>query len=223
MRKSFILLLSSGVMAAAGLVAVDVAPALAAKCHCQRGPRGFTGPRGPRGSQGPAGPQGPQGPQGPAGNNGAAGPAGPAGAAGATGPAGPGLSNFDNVLTSVGQSFSVTEGDFTVADVNNATTNGGCSGVTLFGSKAYYWNHGGLGSPWSNLLGSGTSVHVTGPNAVATVGSTGGPAQTGSSDNLFQAFDGTPSYISGDVGEGDGFTQASGIVACTTVGGVAGS
>jgi hypothetical protein len=120
LRKSFVLLLSSGVMAAAGLVAVDVTPALAAKCHCKRGPRGFTGPRGPRGAQGPAGARGP------AGANGAAGPAGPQGPAG---PAGM-VANFDKVLNTAGEVNSVTVGAFTVSD-NEALDGSGCGGIMI--------------------------------------------------------------------------------------------
>ena len=75
MRKVLILLVSSGAMAAFGVIAVDASPALAAKCHCKtgprgpRGPRGFTGSRGPQGPAGPAGSAGPAGPAGPAGND----------------------------------------------------------------------------------------------------------------------------------------------------------
>ncbi len=121
MRKSFVLLLASGVMAAAGVIAVDVTPALAAKCHCQRGPRGFTGPRGPRGPQGPAGARGP------AGSNGSA---GPAGATGPAGPAGAGLNNFNKLLNTAGQVNSVTVGSFTLSD-SEALSGSGCNGVKL--------------------------------------------------------------------------------------------
>jgi len=200
-------------MAAAGVVAVDVTPALAAKCHCKRGPRGFTGPRGPRGARGP---QGPAGPRGPAGANGAQGPAGPAGA---TGPAGSGLSNFDSVLTTVGQSHSVTIGDFTVADVNNKTTNGGCSGITLFGSKPYYFAIG-ANKPvpaTAAVTAAGTSTPVA----------TGGVATPGQLNVLLQAYDFTPSFITGDVGDSSATqgapAQPSGVTPCVDIGGVAGS
>src|ERR1700693_1111926 len=99
-RKLVVLLLSSGAIAALGSLAVEAAPALAAKCHCQRGPRGFTGPRGARGAQGS---RGPAGANGAAGAQGPAGPAGAMGPAGATGPAGPGVGTFDNVFTSVAE------------------------------------------------------------------------------------------------------------------------
>ena len=127
MRKLFVLLVSSGAMVALGVLGVDVAPALAAKCHCERGPRGFTGPRGPRGPQGP---QGPAGARGPAGSNGANGSTGPAGPAGATGPAGPGLNNFDGDLTTAGAVQSITIGMFTVSD-NDALDGSGCSEIHL--------------------------------------------------------------------------------------------
>lgn len=93
MRKSFILLLASGVMATAAVVAVDATPAFAAKCHCKRGRRG---PRGPRGFTGPRGPQGPAGPAGARGPAGAQGPAGP------TGPAGPGSANLTHYVVTAG-------------------------------------------------------------------------------------------------------------------------
>lgn len=186
-------------MAAAGLVAVDVTPALAAKCHCKRGPRGFTGPRGPAG---PAGARGP------------AGPAGPAGATGATGPAGGGLSNFDAVLTSVGQTHAVTVGDFTVADVNNKTTNGGCSGLTLFGTQPYFFAFG-QAIPVSAMQPAGTSTPF------------GGGGGTGRLNFIFQAYDLTPSYITGDVGDSSSTagapTQPSGVIPCVNIGGVSGS
>ncbi len=50
MRRLLILIVTAG---AFGVIAVDATPSLAAKCHCQRVPRGFTGAHGP---QGPAGP-----------------------------------------------------------------------------------------------------------------------------------------------------------------------
>ncbi len=212
MRKSFILLLSSGVMAAAGVVAVDVTPALAAKCHCQRGPRGFTGPRGPRGPQGPAGARGPAGANGSNGAQGPAGPTGPAGAAGAGG-------NFDNTLTAVGQVASVTIGDFTIADVNNLTTNGGCSAATLFGSKSYVY---GLSQPAGALGYTQASEHGGTSVTIAVAASTPGP-DTGSFDNQFQAYDGTPSYVTATVGTDSGPALATGIFPCITVGSAVGS
>ncbi len=112
MKKLVVLLLSSGAVAALGMIAVDASPALAAKCHCQRGPRGFPGPRGP---QGPAGP---------------AGAAGPTGATGPTGPAGAGLNNWDSVLKTPGQVESITEGSFTVFDADQVG-GGGCSDIQL--------------------------------------------------------------------------------------------
>jgi len=234
LRKSFVLLLSSGVMAAAGLV--GVAPALAAHNSASsrgprgpQGPRGFTGPRGPRGPQGPAGPRGPQGAQGsqgPAGNNGApgpAGPAGPAGAAGATGPAGPGLSNWDTVLTSVGQVHSVTIGDFTAADVNNLSVNGGCSAATLFGSKGFVYD-----VFTGDTAGSTGETATPGGSSITIVPATAAPPEPpggadGSMNNTFQAYDGTPSYITGVVGSDTGNALPTGIFPCINVGGVAGS
>ncbi len=207
MRKLFVLLLSSGAMAACGVLAVDAAPALAAKCHCQRGPRGFTGP------SGPAGPRGAQGPAGPQGPNGATGARGPAGPAGATGPAGPGLTNFDAVLTTVGQSHTVTVGDFTVSDVNNATTNGGCSGIKIFGTQTYYDGSGQYDPGWGTIIPANTSDTI-------------GPA--GDLSEVFQGYDlVTPSFITGDVGDSSSTRGAqplaTGVIPCVNVGGVAGS
>src|SRR5437588_11201121 len=102
-------------MAAAGLVAVDASPALAAKCHCKRGPRGFTGPRGP---QGPAGPRGPQG------NTGPAGPQGPPGTSSSSS-----LTNFIGYLNTAGQTKSVTVGAFTYSTFENLDGSGCASGV----------------------------------------------------------------------------------------------
>jgi hypothetical protein len=135
------LLLSSGAVAAFGVLAIDAAPALAAKCHCKRGPRGFTGPRGPQGPQGAKGAQGAQGAQGPAGPPGAAGTPGPAGPAGPTGPTGPqgaGLNNFDANLTTPGQVNSVTVGSFTVSDAD-AVGGTGCVGIGVTNNSS----HGG--------------------------------------------------------------------------------
>ena len=106
-------------MAAFGAIAVDASPALAAKCHCKRGPRGFTGPRGP---QGPAGPAGARGPAGPAGATGPAGPAGPSGSAA--------LNNFGADLKTAGAVDSVTVGSFTV-NIHENPDGSGCSDLTV--------------------------------------------------------------------------------------------
>ena len=224
MRKSFVLLLSSGVMAAAGLVAVDVAPALAATCHCKRGPRGFTGPRGPRG---PAGPRGSQGPAGSNGSQGAAGPAGP------TGPAGAGFNNFDGILSIAGSTKSVTIGSFTVSDFDQLDGTG-CGPVTLTNNSAgqkgnwsrYNENQSTIvGSPvagdWGVLgtAGSGTnSQQISGEGGSSTPSSNGElliPVQA-----LLQ--DGS-SMITGQVGMETGNAAPSGNFPCINVGGVAGT
>lgn len=205
--RAVALLVFSSALATLGLLTVDVAPALAKKCHCQRGPRGFTGPQGPRGARGPAGPRGPRG------------PAGPAPPTPPEPPPPPAFNNFDFTLTSVGQVASVTIGDFTIADVNNQTTNGGCSAATLYGSKAFVY---GLSQPAraqgykQNSVSAGTSV----PIAVAAPPP--GP-NTGSFDNDLQAYDGTPSYLTAIVGTDTGTELPSGVFPCITVGGAAGS
>jgi len=188
-------------MGAVGVVLVDATPALAAKCHCKRGPRGFTGPRGP---QGPAGPRGAQG------------PAGPRGATGATGPAGPGATadtNFNKYLTTAGQVNSVTVGKFTLSD-SEALGGSGCNGLSLTESNSSSTvNYSGATdddfdgftdeTPTTNLLGSATDE---------TVG--------------FQAVmdDGT-SMVSGRVGDEDDNTVAlsNGLQPCIDVGGIAGT
>ena len=204
MRKLIVLLVSSGVMAAFGVIAVGASPALAKKCHCKRGPRGFTGSRGPAGPRGPRGPRGPAGPEPP--------PPPPP-------PSSQELSNFDNTLTSVGQVASVTVGDFTIADVNNFTRNGGCSPATLFGSSAYVY---GLSQPagaqgyTQNAMPGGATV------TIAFAAPPPGP-NSGSFENQLQAYDGTPSYLTATVGTDTGPALASGIWPCITVGGAAGS
>lgn len=173
MRKVLVLLLSSGAMAAFGVIAVDAAPALAAKCHCKRGPRGFTGPRGPRGPQGPAGPAGPRG------SNGAPGPAGPAGP---PGPAGAGQTpNFDKVLTTGGEVNSVTVGAFTVSD-NEALNGSGCGGITITDNSStgvmYAYAHEDDNDGFTTDLAAGaggattfTPDHVNGFNVALQDGS----------------------------------------------------
>ena len=207
MRKSFVLLLASGVMAAAGVIAVDVTPALAAKCHCQRGPRGFTGPRGPRGPQGPAGARGP------AGSNGAAGPAGPAGATGPAGPAGAGLNNFDKTLNTAGEVNSVTVGQFTVSD-SEALSGSGCNDLTLTDNSA-------SGTKYAYTDGDFTSW-TTG-NASGSAGALDLSTDDGSI--VLQAFlqDGS-SMLTGLVGDNDANAPSNGAVTttCIDVGGVAG-
>jgi hypothetical protein len=144
LKKLVVLLLSSGAMAAFGVIAVDASPALAAKCHCKRGPRG---PRGPRGFTGPRGPQGPAGPAGARGANGSNGATGPAGPAG---PAGPGLNNWDGVLKTPGQVQSVTIGSFTVSDADSVDGSGctdivvanNSKSVTAIGTSYYVNDYG---------------------------------------------------------------------------------
>jgi Collagen triple helix repeat (20 copies) len=209
LKKLFVLLLSSGVLAAFGAIAVDASPALAAKCHCKRGKRG---PRGPRGFTGARGPQGPAGPRG------ATGPAGPQGPQGPPGSGGGGLSNFDNVLTSVGQVGSVTVGDFTIADVNNNTTNGGCSGITLNDAKGYVFDvfRGDGGGGTGEIPFPGGTIQIT------TGAPPPGPA-AGSMNNIVQAYDGTPSFLTAIVGNDTGSQLPSGVWPCVNVGGASGS
>jgi hypothetical protein len=211
LRKLFALLICSGAMAALGVLATEAAPALAAKCHCKRGPRGFTGPRGPRG---PRGSQGPRGATGPAGPRGATGPAGPPSPPGAD----TGLTNFNKLLTTAGEVNSVTVGQFTVSD-NEALDGSGCGGIMLTdnsstGVKYSYdfvdflnnTNHG-----WS----SGND-----PGAAGTTDF--------GADNSFiiQAFleDGS-SMITSTVGDNDDATPvlANNLQTCVDVGGVAGT
>ena len=130
MKKLLVLFLSSGAMAMVGVIAVDASSAVAAKCQCKRGPRGFTGPRGATGAAGPAG---------------SAGPAGPTGATGPAGPAGGGLNNWDGVLKTPGQVQSVTIGSFTVFDADQLG-GGGCTDISITNNSAtqnadyYYWD-----------------------------------------------------------------------------------
>jgi hypothetical protein len=151
LKKLVVLLLSTGAMAAFGVIAVDASPALAAKCHCKRGPRG---PRGPRGFTGPRGPQGPAGARGPAGANGANGATGPAG------PAGPGLNNWDGVLKTPGQVQSVTIGSFTISDAD-AVDGTGCTNISLTNNSstqtAYYGVSGQI-STGSTLKSGATNT-----------------------------------------------------------------
>ena len=201
MRKSFVLLLASGVMAAAGVIAVDVTPAMAAKCHCKRGPRGFTGPRGPRGPQGPAGPAGPAGSQG---------PAGPAGATGPAGPAGAGLNNFNKYLTTAGQVNSVTVGAFTVSDSEDLGGLG-CNGIKLTGpgtTKGYTWSDTTKSFP----------VDETAANTVPlTLDEFNVPLQAAADDGS--------SMITGVLGDSDDNTTKtpSGLQPCIDVGGISGT
>lgn len=210
MRKSFVLLLASGVMAAAGVIAVDVTPALAAKCHCKRGPRGFTGPRGPQGPQGPAGARGP------AGSAGAAGPAGATGATGPAGPAGAGLNNFNKLLNTAGQVNSVTVGSFTLSD-SEALGGSGCNGATLTDNNS-------SGTKYDHAI-DGDNDSWSGPDASGSGGKASIPATT-DEFAVFQAFlvDGS-SMVSGFVGDNDDDTPtlASGLTECVDVGGMSGT
>jgi hypothetical protein len=205
LRKSFVLLLASGVMAAAGVVAVDVTPALAAKCHCKRGPRGFTGPRGPRGPQGPAGPRGATGARG---STGAQGPQGPAGANGG------GLNNFDKTLTTAGQVNSVTVGQFTVSD-SEALSGSGCNDIMLTDNSS------------TGVKYAYTDTDFSGFNGDQAAGSAGA-LDLGTDDGsiVLQAFlqDGS-SMLTGIVGDDDDFTptNANGLTECVDLGGVSGT
>jgi hypothetical protein len=100
--------------------------------------------------------------------------------------------------------------------VNNATTNGGCSGITLFGSAAY-WLGFGASSSWAGLVPGGTTVPLE-PSL-----SGGNAAGSGTANILFQAVDQTPSFATGTVGDVDGAALATGIVPCLDVGGAQGS
>ena len=209
MRKLLVLLLSSSAVAALGLLAVDTAPALAAKCHCKRGPRGFTGPRGPAG---PAGPRGATGPRG------KTGPTGPVGPAPPPGPPPPSLNNFDKLLTTAGEVNAVTVGQFTVSD-NEALNGSGCGGVTLTDNSST-----GVKYAYSEVnFKANSNIGWQQNNAAGSGGATNFGA-----DNSFtiQAFvqDGT-SMLTGTVGDNDAVTPllANNLQTCVDVGGVAGN
>jgi len=126
LKKVLVLLLSSGAMAAVGVVTIDAAPAMAAKCHCKRGKRGPRGPRGPRGFTGSRGPQGPAGPRG---AQGPAGPTGPQGPAGANG-----LTTAFNADVPAGSTHIITVGQFVVLldnSLGSCTNNTAFNGVVL--------------------------------------------------------------------------------------------
>ena len=209
MKKLLVLLLSSGAMAAFGVIAVDASPALAAKCHCKRGPRGFTGPRGPQGPAGPAGARGP------------AGPAGATGATGATGPAGPGLNNWDGVLKTPGQVQSVTVGSFTISD-SDTVDGKGCSDINLTNNSstqtAFYGTDG--------EIATGKTLK---PGATATDFQHGGYYN----DQNAQGFepDGSSMFLALVANSGGGDAaypatatpQPSGNYPCVNFGGIAGS
>ena len=218
MRKPLVLLLSSGVMAAFGLVAVDIAPALAAKCQCQRGPRGFTGPRGPKGATGARGPQGPAGARG---ANGSAGATGPAGPAGATGPAGPGLNNWDGIITTSGAVMSVTIGSFTISDADKLG-GGGCSNIDLTNNSSSQKADVGIGA-FDDL--NDTGYGPLAPGASTTSSTVGYLVLPGEVNAMFSAalVDGS-SMISGIVGNSgtNASPQANQNIPCINVGGVAG-
>ena len=208
-------------MVAFGVLAVDATSALAASCHCKRGPRGYTGPRGA---------QGPAGPQGPAGANGAPGPAGPTG---------PGLNNFDMHLTTPGQTHAVTIGGFTVADIDNIDGTSGCTGVVLFannknGPTCGYTNNdsgsetsthgysaedgGGVGGDqWNDGLTPGTPTPAGGPGEFLLAACDAG-------NDAFQALlDDGSSMLTGNVGDMDISSTATTPARCIDVGGVAGT
>ena len=219
MRKLLILLLSSGAVAAFGMLALEAGPALAAKCHCKRGPRGFTGPRGPAGPRGATGSAGP------------AGPAGPAGATGPAGPAGGGLNNWDGVLKTPGQVQSVTIGSFTVSDSDTVDGNG-CSDINLTNNSA------------SQTAIYGYTLEPTATSATLSPGATETDALDGGeflSDHGLQAFepDGssmitvfasnsggkdTYNYIHVSASDGPAATQQpSGNYPCINFGGIGGT
>ena len=211
-------------MAAFGVLAVDVAPALAAKCHCQRGPRGYTGPRGPKGSAGPRGqqgsagargPQGPQGPQGATGTAGSPGSAGPAGPAGATGPQGPGLNNWDANLTTPGQVNAVTIGSFTVSDAD-AIGGGGCNGVTLSDTSTKKYDFAETTTAYAYDTDGDWDTGLAATSTQTLADQTGGA--------VFQAaLTNGSSMISGVVGDVNGSAASNGNIPCIDVGGVAGT
>ena len=239
MRKLLVLVLSSSALAAFGVLAIDAAPALAAKCHCARGPRGFTGPRGPKGATGAKGATGP------------AGPAGPAGPTGPTGPAGPGMSNFDGLLITANAVHSVTIGKFTIFD-GESPAGQGCNGIQIMNNSSSadaYMARGASPETTTNtsnpLIIAGTpsffasdTVPAGGQDYVSLsefkyTGPTGGPYPPSDFDfkhginfgnNLFQAIltDGT-SMVTGDVGDVSSPTALpSGLFPCADLGGVAG-
>ena len=214
MRKLFVLLLSSGAVVAFGVLAVDAAPALAAKCHCKTG---ATGPRGPRG------PVGPRGFTGPAGAKGSTGPAGPAGAAGPAGPAGAGLNNWDSVLNTPSQVQSVTIGSFTVFD-SDLPDGTGCSFIQVANNSASQNADYGIGQ-----------FDTFGDQGIAPGTTTTFPGGVGAGfvNVLFQGalLDGS-SMITGIVGNSGGGSsngtsyataQPNGNIPCINVGGLAGT
>jgi hypothetical protein len=222
LKRLLVLLLSSGAMAAFGVIAVDASPALAAKCHCKRGPRGFTGPRGPQGATGPRGAAGPAGP---------AGSAGPAGPAGPTGPAGPGLNNFDNVLKTPGQVESVTIGKFTVF-VADQVNGDGCGTLNLTnnssGTEADYARYNDdqayIAARAANNPDDAGPVD---PGATVDVSNEGGSTTAANNGELLiplQALlqDGS-SMLTGQLGIWTGPASPSGNSPCITVGGLAGT
>lgn len=210
MKKHVIVpLLSSGAMAL-GLLLTDVGQALAAQCHCQRGPRGFTGPQGPRGPRGRPGPRGVPGPAGPAGP---AGSPGPAGATGATGPMGPGLNNWDGVLKTPGQVQSVTIGSFTVFDADQLG-GGGCTDIQLTNNSATEtadYAYKGESANEFNLAPGATNTDIT---------------PSGRVDDIWTAWelDGS-SMVTAIIGNSgaDATTLASGNIPCVNFGGLAGT
>jgi hypothetical protein len=223
LKKVLILLLSSGAMAAFGVIAVDASPALAAKCHCKRGPRG---PRGPRGFTGPRGPQGPVGPRG---ANGSAGATGSTGATGPAGPAGPGMNNFDAYLTTPGQTHSVTVGQFTVSDADQVGGTG-CIGVAVTNNSSStggYLNadsKGDNGSTSTIALAKGNSLDVWDNDAAD--GDDPGAGTSAEGFTPFQAWldtGTTMSAITGIASDANGTAGPSGNIPCIDMGGVAGS
>jgi len=158
-KKLFVLLLSSGVIATLGMLMVEVTSASAAACHCKVGPRGPQGPRGFTGARGPQGPAGPAGPQGPAGAAGATGAAGPAGATGPAGPTGPSgastVSTYDlqfAVQSSPSANIHVlyTQGPFAVIGSCTAVGAVVTAGTNLVSTEPA----AGTSNDWSNSEGA---------------------------------------------------------------------
>ena len=114
----------------------------------------------------------------------------------------------------VGQVEAVTVGDFTIADVNNKSTNGGCSGVTISGSQPY--SAAAFGGKFTAALPAG-GTFVFDPGVAGP-----GPGKDHGAF-VIQAYDSTPSFMTGVVGHDVGAALPSGVFPCFTIGGIAGS
>ncbi|HZU59965.1 MAG TPA: hypothetical protein VE983_03325 [Solirubrobacteraceae bacterium] len=195
MKKLLVVLLSSSAMVAFGTLAVDVAPALAAKCHCKQGPPGPRGPRGPRGFTGAKG------------------------ATGAPGAAGQGLNNWDGFLTAPDQTQSVTVGKFTLFDSDKAAGTG-CSDIYLSDNSS---SSNATGALYLNEAYDSYTIDSGGNTEDITDGG-GNSNDGGYLLNPFQFYleDGS-SMITGMVGNGPGNTEPNSVIPCVNVGGLAGS